>query len=147
MAPAKGPGTRRVLCTSCDAPLTIDAAAKSVSCPHCHQRVVTESVTVKDYVAVRRFFVANAMRITKKGMVYAAVRADDLRVDGLLQGEALALGRMHLSKHARVSGELRATYLRVDAGAAISGDVRIGPDEVPELDVLLQAEGAVTEGS
>ena len=97
---------------------------------------------VKDYVAVRKFFVANTMRITKKGMVYASVRADDLRVDGLLQGEALALGRMHLGRNARVEGDIRATYLRVDAGATIRGEARIGPDEVPELDVLVEATDA-----
>lgn len=150
MASAKTPEVRRVLCTSCDAPLTIAATAKSISCPHCHQRVVTEAVTVKDYVAVRKFFIANAMRITKKGLVYASVRADDLRVDGFLQGDALALGRMHLGKSARVQGDIRATFLRVDAGAAVTGQARIGPGAVEEIACLAdappEAVGAAPEG-
>ena len=74
------PRERRILCTSCNAPMSIAAEAKSVSCPTCHQRVVTEAVVVKGYVAVRRYPVANRISITKKGIVYAAVRADDLDI-------------------------------------------------------------------
>ena len=113
--------------------LEVDVGAKSVNCRHCHKRVITEELTVKDYVAVRRFETANRMIITKKGIVYAAVRADHLEVDGVLEGSALALGTIRLTKRARVKGPLRGLALAVDVGATLVGDVRIGPDEVPEL--------------
>src|SRR5437773_1295369 len=82
---------RRILCTQCDRPLEVDEGAKSVNCMHCNTRVVTEAMTVDAYVAVRRFTTANRMKITKKGLVYASVRADALEIEGFLQGDAFAL--------------------------------------------------------
>ena len=134
---------RRILCTSCDAPLTVSTQAKSISCPRCNQRVVTEAVTVKEYVAVRQFSIANRMTIARKGIVYAAVRADDLVIDGVLRGDALALGRCHLKKHARVTAPLRASTLVVDKGASLVGYVHVGPDAVHEIENLLPTEDEV----
>jgi LSD1 subclass zinc finger protein len=131
MARARTPSTRRILCTHCDGPLEVDEGAKSVSCSHCHQRVVCEALTVKDYVAVRTFRTANRMHVTRKGIVYAAVRADELVVDGVLQGEAASLGLLHLARTAKVTGRLRAARLRVDEGATLSCEVVVGPDAVP----------------
>jgi len=127
---------RRILCTHCNLPLEVDQAAKSVNCRHCHKRVITEALTVKDYVAVRRFHTANRMRITKKGIVFAAVRADDLEVEGVLEGDVLALGTIRLGKHAKVKGNIRARRLEIAVGATLVGDVMVGPDCVPELEAL-----------
>ncbi len=142
MARLRSTSPRRILCTHCDRPLDVDAAAKSVNCRHCHQRVVTEALTVKDYVAVRRFNTANAMRITKKGIVYASVRADRLDIEGVLEGAAFALGPIRLRKSARVKADLRGTHLEVDLGATLVGDLRIGPGSVPELDLLAEVDEA-----
>ena len=123
---------RRILCTHCSLVLEVDEAAKSVSCSHCHKRVITEALTVKDYVAVRKFHTANRMRITKKGIVYASVKADDLEVDGVLEGDVLAMHGIRLTKRAKVKGDLRGRTLEVQPGATLVGEVRIGPDCVPE---------------
>ena len=136
MARTRTPTLRRTLCTHCDRLLELDTKAKSVSCPHCHKRVITEALDVKDYVAVRRFHTANRMRITKKGIVYASVRADDLVVEGVLEGAGFALGTIRLGAKARVKADLRASRLSVARGATLEGDVRIGPRQVPEQDVL-----------
>jgi LSD1 subclass zinc finger protein len=101
MARTNGAARRRILCTSCDLPLEVATEAKSVNCVHCNTRVITEEMTVGEYVAVRRFSTANRMRITKKGKVYASVRADALEVDGFLQGDAVALEGIRLSRRAR----------------------------------------------
>ena len=130
---------RWTLCTSCDRALQISTLAKSVNCPHCHTRVITEALDVDGYVAVRRFATANRMHITKKGIVFAAVRADSLRVDGTLQGDAVSMTGIELGKGSKVRGTLRASWLRIEDGAAFSGEVQIGPDEVPELQNLEEA--------
>ena len=57
-----------------------------------------------------------------------------------VQGEAVVLGTLHLKKHARVTGPVRASYLRVDKGASLVGPVRIGPEAIEELDALLPAD-------
>jgi LSD1 subclass zinc finger protein len=132
MARAPTPTTRWILCTHCENPLEIATEAKSVSCRHCHTRVVTEALAVKEYVAVRRFATANRMHITKKGIVFAGVRADDLVVDGVLEGDAVALGAIRIGKTARVKGSLRAASLAFDPGATFVGEMRIGPEHVPE---------------
>jgi cytoskeletal protein CcmA (bactofilin family) len=139
MARTREPENRWTLCTACDAAIQIASVAKSVNCPHCHTRVVTEAMDVNGYVAVRRFAVANRMHITKKGIVFASVRADSLRVDGTLQGDAVSMTGIELGKGAKVRGSLRASWLQMEDGATFSGEVIIGPDEVPELQNL---EGA-----
>lgn len=134
---------RTTLCTQCDRVLDVAPEAKSVNCPHCHTRVVTEAMEVSGYVAVSRFAVANRMHITKKGLVYASVRADFLEIDGLLQGEGVGLAGIRLGKTARVKANLRGARLEIEPGAVISGDVRIGLSEVPEVEALraVSAEG------
>jgi cytoskeletal protein CcmA (bactofilin family) len=132
----RAPDRRRILCTSCDLAFEIAAEAKSVNCPHCHTRVITEALDVDGYVAVRRFTTANRMRVKKKGRVYAALRADALEIDGFLQGDALALHGIRVGKTAVIAGSLRATTLALDAGATLVGHVVIGPDAVPEIQNL-----------
>ena len=136
MARPKPSDRRTVLCTSCDLPLDVSSEAKSVNCRHCNTRVITEAMDVDAYVAVRRFTTANRMKILRKGIVYASVRAETLEVDGFLQGEAVALGGIRLTKNARVSANLRAPFLAVEVGATLVGDLRIGPDQVPEAENL-----------
>jgi DNA-directed RNA polymerase subunit RPC12/RpoP len=127
---------RRTLCTQCDGLLEIAEEAKSVACRHCGTRVVTEAMEIKEYMAMRRIATANHMRITKKALVYASVRADVLEVDGFLQGDGVGLAGIKLGKNARVKGNLRGAVLVLEPGASLSGEVRIGLSEVPELEVL-----------
>ena len=125
--------TRSTLCTKCNGILEIAEEAKSVNCRHCNTRVVTEELDVTEYVAVRFFSTANRMRITKKGKVFAAVRADELTIEGFLHGDATALTAIRLAKSAHVTGGLRAQTLTVELGATLVGDVRIGPEEMAEI--------------
>lgn len=113
--------------------MDVAVAAKSVNCRHCNQRVVTEALDVAEYVAVRVFATANRMRITKKGKVFADVRADELTVEGFLHGHATALSTIHLAKSAHVTGGVQATTLVVEAGATLVGDVRVGPEAMADI--------------
>jgi len=133
---------RHTLCTQCDLTLDVDETAKSVNCRHCNTRVITEAMVVAEYVAVRRFATANRMRITKKGIVYASVRADALEVEGVLQGDAVSLTSIRITKTANVKGSLRAASLSLEPGATFVGDVAIGPAQVPEVAAALDAAAA-----
>jgi predicted RNA-binding Zn-ribbon protein involved in translation (DUF1610 family) len=134
MARANSSQQRLTLCTSCDEPLLLDVQTKSTSCPGCNSRVITESMKIKDYVAVRHFKVANHLVITKKGHVVAAVRADELEIDGRLRGSALALQGIRVGRRAHVEADLRSTTLVIEDGAEIRGHMTIGPTAVPELE-------------
>lgn len=140
MPPASDGEQRWTLCTACDAAVRVSMHAKSISCPHCHARVVTEALEVDGYVAVRRFATANRMHVTKKGIVVAAVRADDLVIDGTLTGDAVSMTGIRVGRQAKVKADLRASWLQVDDGASLVGELRIGPDEVPELQNLSAVE-------
>ena len=111
--------------------------AKSVNCRHCHQRVICEALTIKDYVAVRKLRTANRIHITKKGNVVASLWCEDLVVDGRLKGDAIALGSMEVSKRAEIQGDLRATSLRIATGAQLRGVMRIGPEHIPQHEAML----------
>jgi hypothetical protein len=124
-------GTRRTQCTQCNGVLDVAEEAKSVSCRHCHTRVVTEPLVVAEYVAMRRFSTANRMRITKKGRVFGSVRADDLEIAGFLHGDATSLSGLRLTSTAHVTGNVRAAWLVLEPGATLVGEVHVGPDQVP----------------
>ena len=142
---------RHILCTQCDLPLDVDETAKSVNCRHCNTRVITEAMVVAEYVAVRRFATANRMRITKKGIVYASVRADALEVEGVLQGDVVSLTSIRITKSAQVKGSLRGASLSLEPGATFVGDVAIGPEQVPTaeatVDGALAREAAAREAA
>lgn len=140
MPRAREPEQRTTLCTSCDGPLTVSTLAKSVSCPHCHTRVITEAMDVDGYVAVRRFATANSMRIAKKGIVFAAVRADTLDIEGTLTGEAVSMTGIRITKSAKVKADLRAGWLDLAEGAQFAGRLAIGPEHVPELERLREVD-------
>jgi cytoskeletal protein CcmA (bactofilin family) len=88
------------------------------------------------YVAVRRFATANAMRIARKGIVVAAVRADVLEVEGTLTGDAVSMTGITIARGAKVKGALRAAWLHLEEGASFAGHLSIGPEHVPELERL-----------
>ncbi len=145
--PSKGQ-QRRILCTNCDEPLLIAAGAKSVSCTSCHKRVITEAAVIKEYVAVRKYYIANDMHIRKKGLVYASLRAESIRIDGFLQGDALAMVSIYVSKTAKINGDLRAPSIKIEKGATITGTIRVGAKQVPELKNLMRdASGESIEPS
>lgn len=139
MARARVPQERLTLCTSCDRPLRMDVSAKSVSCPGCNNRVICEPMVVKDYIAVRHLKVANHIHITKKAIVVANVRADDLEIDGRQTGNIVSLQGVVISRKAKVLGDVRALWLEVEEGATLVGRMAVGPDQMPELEVVRQA--------
>lgn len=145
MARARTPQERLTLCTSCDALLRMDVSAKSVSCPSCNARVICEPMVVKDYIAVRHLKVANHVHITRKGIVVAKVRADDLEIDGRQTGDIVSLQGVYISRKAEVKGGIRASWLEIEDGATVVGYMQIGPDNVPELDVVRNAAVEQTE--
>jgi hypothetical protein len=132
MAKARTPAERCILCTSCGGLLIVAYQAKSVSCRHCNGRVICERLDIKDYVAVRALRTANTMRLRKKAIVNAALWAEDIEVEGRLTGDAISLGGIHIRRKAQVIGNLRARSLRVEEGATLVGEMRIGARHIPE---------------
>ena len=74
--------TKEVICTHCDCAIEIPATAMSVSCRHCHQRVIIEDIKIKSYHAVVRLATAGRVEVGKKAQVVAKLRVNELIVHG-----------------------------------------------------------------
>ncbi|MEL7473126.1 MAG: polymer-forming cytoskeletal protein [Planctomycetota bacterium] len=58
----------------------------------------------------------------------AAIEAQNVIVDGAIQGNVTAGQRLTLNTKARIAGDLVATTLVVAEGATLQGHCRVGPD-------------------
>lgn len=125
--------TREVICTHCDRPIDIPATAMSVSCRHCHRRVIIEDLQIKSYHAVTRLATAGRLEVARKGKLVAQVRVQEMLVDGQVEGDVVALDRLDISKKAAVVGNVSCRRLTVQLGARLAGHFTVDPDFTPEL--------------
>ena len=68
------------------------------------------------------------VHVAKEAKMSADVEAGAITVEGEVQGNLSAADRIELKNSARYEGDLRATKLVVEEGAAFSGHVSVGPD-------------------
>lgn len=74
-------------------------------------------------------------RISSKGEIHigehatckASIEASRVIIDGLVEGDVVALDRVQLAAHARLIGDLVAGALVVAEGASFEGRCRVGP--------------------
>ena len=124
--------TREVVCTHCEKTIEIPATAMSVSCRHCHRRVIIEDLEIKTYHAVLRIATAGKVEVQKKGTLVADVRVNELAVEGNLKGNVVALDRVVVGKKGAIEGDVCCRKLSVEPGAKLQGHFRVDPKYVPE---------------
>ena len=124
--------TREVVCTHCDLVIEIPATAMSVSCRHCHRRVIIEDLTIKSYHAVTRLATAGRVEIAKKGTLVAQVRVNEMVVEGKVEGNVTALDRVEISKRGAILGDVSCRRLSVQPGAKLAGHFHVDPKFAPE---------------
>lgn len=125
------PATREVVCTHCEKAIEIPATAMSVSCRHCHRRVIIEDLEIKTYHAVVRIATAGKVEVQKKGTLVADVRVNELTVEGNLKGNVTALERVAVGKKATIEGDVSCRSLSVEMGAKLDGFFRVDPKFAP----------------
>jgi cytoskeletal protein CcmA (bactofilin family) len=125
------PATREVLCTHCEKAIEIPATAMSVSCRHCHRRVIIEDLEIKSYHAVVRIATAGRVEVLRKGTLVADVRVNELAVEGNVKGNVVALERVVVGKKATLEGDVCCRSLRVEPGAKLKGHYRVDPGFEP----------------
>jgi hypothetical protein len=113
-----------VVCTHCERKIEIPATAMSVSCRHCHRRVIIEDLEIKSYHAVLRVATAGRVEVQKKGTLVADVRVNELAVEGSLKGNVVALDRVAVGKKASIEGDVSCRTLSVEPGAKLQGHFR-----------------------
>lgn len=83
---------------------------------------------------------AGAVRIHPSGRVFGQVRADQLEVNGLLQGDVAVKHLIRIGSTGQVSGNVRYGQLAMAAGGDLSADVRNVPPEVHgDLQIAVRA--------
>jgi DNA-directed RNA polymerase subunit RPC12/RpoP len=138
------PATREVVCTHCERTIEIPATAMSVSCRHCHRRVIIENLEIKTYHAVVRVATAGRVDIEKKGTLVADVRVNELAVEGTVKGNVVALDRVIVGKKGTIEGDVSCRKLRVEPGARLKGHFRVDPKFAPEPVTSREAADAET---
>ncbi|MBW7904020.1 MAG: polymer-forming cytoskeletal protein [Phycisphaerae bacterium] len=132
--PAPRSPTRPVACTWCGREVQAAPSAKSMVCPHCNKRLVVEDIHTTVYHAVRHLATCGDVVVEKPGHLVATVQAANLTVAGKLTGNASARGRVIIRSTAQVRGDIRAPRLRVESGATLVGNLRIGAADAPGSD-------------
>ncbi|MHC4547486.1 MAG: polymer-forming cytoskeletal protein [Planctomycetota bacterium] len=123
--------TRKVVCTHCDRVIEIPATAMSVSCRHCHRRVIIEDLTIRTYHAVTRLATAGRVEVAKRGRLVARVRVNAMVVDGRVEGNVTALDRIEVHKRGAIVGDVSCRRLSVQPGAKLQGNFHVDPGFAP----------------
>ena len=135
--------TRGVICTNCDRPIEIPATAMSVSCRHCHRRVIIEDIKIKTYHAVTRIATAGRVEVMKRGQLVAQVRVNELAVEGTVKGDITVLGKVLVGRKATILGDVSCRSLAVQLGARLSGRFRVDPRFAPEPPAEAEEESEI----
>lgn len=106
----------------------------SVNCRHCNRRVIIEDLKIKAYHAVVRLATAGKVEVARRAQVVARVRVDELIVKGEVKGNVVAAGRVEVTKHGRIDGDVSCPRLSVQPGATLNGFFRIEPGFEPQPD-------------
>jgi len=128
VANAQVPETRQVVCTHCDRPIEIPASAMSVSCRHCHRRIIIEDIVIKAYHAVVRLATAGRVEVASKAHVIAEIRVNELVVEGAVKGNVVALDRVAIGRKGALIGNVSSRSLEVEPGATLVGRIRVCPE-------------------
>ncbi len=128
VANAQVPETRQVVCTHCDRPIEIPASAMSVSCRHCHRRVIIEDIVIKAYHAVVRLATAGRVEVAGRAHLIAEIRVNELVVEGAVKGNVVALDRVAIGRKGTLLGNVSSKSLAVEPGATLVGRVRVSPE-------------------
>lgn len=122
-----GVGTvKDVVCTHCQKTVRVGRRALSVFCPHCRKRLILENFTIRSYYAVRDFSTCGDIVVERNGHVVAPIKAGNLTVRGKVQGQVIARGKVSITKTGWLKGGIEASMLRVESGAIVQADLRIG---------------------
>ncbi len=129
---------KEVHCTHCGQSSEVARRAMSVFCPHCKKRLILEDYKITSYYAVREFFTCGTVVVEKKGHVVAPLKASSLTVKGTMQGSVVTPGEVKLTKTGSLTGDVEASSIKIENGAALDGFLRIGtdpdPDDPPDTD-------------
>ena len=128
---ASGRKRRTILCPHCDAPIDVGAMTMSTVCPACMKTARVEDLKVDTYWAGAEYYTAGSIKVAKRAVLVAEVRAHDLEVQGEVKGPVKLRDNIRIGKKGRVIGDVTAASLKLDEGGVLVGRLSITPPERP----------------
>jgi hypothetical protein len=117
---------RRAYCTHCGGENVVGQMAMSIFCRHCRKRLILENYRINTYHAVRMFATCGDIVVEKRGLVNAPIRVQNLTIQGKVNGDVEARGRVEIDGTGELRGNITAAILVVRGGGTIRGYCRIG---------------------
>lgn len=122
-------------CYHCWRAVTAAALARTITCPHCYQRLQLDDVVIEADYSVSKVQTCGRLVIGPRARVTAKVvhASAGIELHGQLRaGEASSAGRVAMGPGAQWTGDCRAAELVVHRGAVIhSGLFTITPSPEP----------------
>ncbi len=87
--------------------------------------------------------VGESVVVARGGFVEGRIECPVVEIHGLVRGDVLALGRLHLHSTAELEGDVVTGRLVLDEGARVRGRIRTWPEGRPYLRLL---RGGASEG-
>ncbi len=93
------------------------------------------------------------LHVAEQGMCRAQIEAENVQIDGTVEGDLTAAQRVQLNEHGKIQGDLVAEKLVTAEGASIIGHVQVGRgvsasggvSAKPEVTIKAQAAGKKPE--
>ena len=93
--------------------------------------MIIEDLTIKAYHSVVRLATAGTVEVTKNATVLAQVRVNELKVNGNVKGDVVAVERVSVGKKGNIEGDVSCRRLSVQSGAQLLGYYVVTPDFTP----------------
>jgi hypothetical protein len=121
---------KQVTCPYCEHRERVSEYAFSVACRHCNRRIELRDLDVRSHLR-ENIHSGSVVRILSSGSVRGAVRANEVIVQGSVNGDVVAGERLRITATGVVRGNLRTRRLEMEEGARFHGDANIGEQAFP----------------
>jgi len=118
---------RRIQCLHCAEQVLVSPRTVSTRCPYCYRRIAVEDFIVSSYHSLTNIETCGSLSVTPTGQVRARLTVHNLHVQGSVNGNVSAHGKVTIDPTARLVGNVDAPRLEVKPGAALKGFYRIVP--------------------
>lgn len=129
--PQPKPGLHKnVTCPYCEHRERVSEYAFSVACRHCNRRIELRDLDIRSHLR-ENIHSGSVVRILPSGSVRGTVRANEVIVQGSVNGDVVAGERLRIAATGVVRGNLRTRRLEMEEGARFHGDANIGEQAFP----------------
>jgi len=118
---------KKIYCPYCGKKFSVSVRTLSIGCPSCYKHISVEDFTISSNCSRNLIETCGSVFVTPTGSLQGNLRVHDLQVEGKIQGDVRAEGKITLASSADLHGDITAGSLEVSGGARLKGFCRIVP--------------------